>query len=149
MTAAHADLQARMAPTADQIAAGVAALTAAGTDFAIVALAFPDKTFGWWETGQTVEHPAGVWTTNNDDQFHTVTGAAAYTAAVSLGERPGTVGHAVIYPDGTWAVFEDIRAPLTIIERGARYAMATDAADGVDPAALAGLAHGDSTAFNI
>lgn len=93
----QADLHARMAPTAEQVAA------CAGRE-AYVAIAFPGKEHGWWTLETRVEHPPGVFA-NRDE--------ACVAAARHLGEEPGTVGFAWVHPSGEWSVFEDILDPPT------------------------------------
>jgi len=115
-----ADLTARMAPTPEQVAAAVVTAVDAGTDMAIVPIAFPGKEYGVWTIDERVEHPAGVWPVNNDHDpetgYRAGTNAASLAAAKHLGEEPGTVGYVAVYPDAVWAVFEEILTPADILK---------------------------------
>lgn len=118
MSAVKADLVSRMAPTDEGVAAAVAAMTAAGTEMAILPIAFPGKTYGVWTIGERVEHPEGVWPVNNNNDpdigFRSGTAAATTVAAKYLGEEPGTVGYVVVRLDG-WSVFEEILSPAELV----------------------------------
>lgn len=103
MNALTTDLETRMAPSDEQLAAARASTI---SDSCYVPIAFPGKEYGWWKLDTQVEHPAGVFAGRD---------AAALAAARHLNGRPGTVGY-VWVRDDRWAVFEDILDPARHIE---------------------------------
>jgi hypothetical protein len=107
-TEAERDMHARWLPEPAAIDRAVTALAAAepGCTLAIVAMAQPGKTRGFWEVGQEVETvPELVWLCGEDNLFE-ATGAAEVAARAWLGDRPGTTAYAIVMRDGTAAVFE-------------------------------------------
>src|SRR5687767_5399207 len=114
---AEQDLAERMRPTTEQVIVAVAAAHTAGTAYALVPIAFPGKTWGFWRHGQEVEHPDGAWPTTGGSDYSEASQAASVAAAVALGERPGTVGWTVIDREGNWSVFESPLTPLVVLAR--------------------------------
>lgn len=113
--AAVADRRARWVPSREQRAVAAAMLTAVppNVEHVLVPLVQPGKEFGIWIVGQVVEVVPGFWLADalalpdNPYSFTVARTNAIDAAAKQLGDRPGTVGWAVIGRDGHAAVFED------------------------------------------
>ena len=95
--ALQADLAARWRPSARAIAAGVAYCKGADDAAAYVPMIMPGKARGGWTAGQVVLTLPQTFGTR---------GEAVEAAEAVLGDLDGTVGYAMVYADGTWAVWE-------------------------------------------
>lgn len=112
------DMERNFRPSQEAVDTAVAALKATpNADLAAVGLMLPGKQDGWWTVGQKyLTVPGAVFLGHNKatSDGGPVDGMPSFSwarnAAMDLAERlmdeEGTVGYAVIYPDGHWAVFE-------------------------------------------
>lgn len=105
----HRDLCLRWAPTGTQIDSAKHHLAAHPGGKVIVALVLLRKEYGIWDVDVEVRPVDGAWLTRSDDTYHEAVNAACEAGAALLGSRIGTVSWVDIRPDGSWAVFEDIR----------------------------------------
>lgn len=111
------DLCLRWAPTGTQIDSAKQYLTGNPGGKVIVALVLLRKEFGIWDFDVEVRPVDGAWLTKTDETYHEAVAAACEAGAALLGSRIGTVSWVDIRPDGSWAVFEDIRSNRTTKER--------------------------------
>lgn len=120
------DLRRRFGPTKTAVAAAHAALmNHADADVAVVPLYMPGKSYAAWTTGQQVEtvelsgddvlvgadsrRPSGSIPAGEVPAVRDMIVRAFELASAALAEHgPGTTGYAIVRPDGTVTVFEEI-----------------------------------------
>lgn len=115
MNAAYDDLRARWKPSDAQIAAANAAFAEHPAAAYVLSGHFlAGKEFGIWDTDIELLYADGVEIAMTNDDYREAMMAAELPAAKLAGDRTGTVGYAVHYGHGGWAVFEDILSPEII-----------------------------------
>jgi hypothetical protein len=109
-TEAERDMHARLTPDPDVQARAVRALAGTTGKLAVIPMALPGKTRGFWTTGQPVHTLPAFWLTA-EQTLHTYTDAADLAARGWLNHagEDGTTAYALVTPDDHAAVFEGFR----------------------------------------
>lgn len=103
------DMRARFAPSDKQVAHAVHVhSTHSRVKRVVVPLVFPDKEYGFWAAFAAYPVLESDDHAEADEWYYAAMNAVEARALAELGDRPGTVGYAWVYADGTWSAFESL-----------------------------------------